>query len=133
MSNGYLLAARADLAAAHEISGGFGLDVIDAYCEAVDRGEPLDARFDEFVSHLMNCAACREDTEALLAAARELGAQLITTEKDAARLAGASDSRGLLRDSSLTLPIRTVFLDRDAIRMDALLEAEMRALAEEPA
>ncbi|HRK62996.1 MAG TPA: hypothetical protein PLN53_01295, partial [Terricaulis sp.] len=30
MSNGYLLAARADLAAAHEISGGFGLDVIDA-------------------------------------------------------------------------------------------------------
>ncbi|MCR6646105.1 MAG: TIR domain-containing protein [Terricaulis sp.] len=30
MSNGYLLAARADLAAAHEISTGFGLDVIDA-------------------------------------------------------------------------------------------------------
>ncbi|HRE45500.1 MAG TPA: hypothetical protein PKY87_16215, partial [Terricaulis sp.] len=30
MSNGYLLAARADLAAAHEISIGFGLDVIDA-------------------------------------------------------------------------------------------------------
>ncbi len=30
MSNGYLVAARSDVAAAHEISGGFGLDVIDA-------------------------------------------------------------------------------------------------------
>jgi tetraacyldisaccharide 4'-kinase len=67
------------------------------------------------------------EAEALLAAARELGAQLITTEKDAARLAGASETRGLLRDSSRTLPIRTVFLDRDAMRMDALLEAELRA------
>jgi hypothetical protein len=49
-----------------------GLDVIDAYCEAVDRGEPLDPRFDDFVSHLANCDACREDTEALLAAIRDL-------------------------------------------------------------
>ncbi|MFZ2031699.1 MAG: TIR domain-containing protein [Vitreimonas sp.] len=30
MSNGYLVAARADVAAAHEISDGFGLEVIDA-------------------------------------------------------------------------------------------------------
>src|SRR5690349_289857 len=30
MSNGYLLAAGGDVAAAHEISDGFGLDVIDA-------------------------------------------------------------------------------------------------------
>ncbi len=30
MSNGYLVAAAADLAAAHEIAAGFGLDVIDA-------------------------------------------------------------------------------------------------------
>ena len=49
-----------------------GLDVIDAYCDAVDRGDPLDDRFAEFVAHLANCAACREDTEALLAALREL-------------------------------------------------------------
>ena len=49
-----------------------GLDVIDAYCEAVDRGEPIDARFDDFVSHLANCDACREDTGALLAAIRDL-------------------------------------------------------------
>jgi hypothetical protein len=31
MSNGYLIAAEADLAAAHEIGEGFGLDVIDAF------------------------------------------------------------------------------------------------------
>src|SRR5688572_26007070 len=30
MSNGYLVAAAADLGAAHEIADGFGLDVIDA-------------------------------------------------------------------------------------------------------
>ena len=30
MSNGYLVAAAADVAAAHDIGEGFGLDVIDA-------------------------------------------------------------------------------------------------------
>ena len=49
-----------------------GLAVIDAYCDAVDRGEPVDARFTEFRSHLANCTACREDTDALLAALRDL-------------------------------------------------------------
>lgn len=48
-----------------------GLDVIDEYCDAVDRGEPLSDRFTEFLSHLANCEACREDTEALLAAIRD--------------------------------------------------------------
>ena len=49
-----------------------GLDVIDEYCDAVDRGEPLDTRFTDFRSHLANCDACREDTDALLAALRDL-------------------------------------------------------------
>lgn len=49
-----------------------GLDVIDEYCDAVDRGEPLEGRFAEYRSHLANCVACREDTEALLAALRDL-------------------------------------------------------------
>jgi hypothetical protein len=48
-----------------------GLDVIDEYCDAVARGEPLGDRFAAFLWHLDNCAACREDTEALLAAVRE--------------------------------------------------------------
>lgn len=49
-----------------------GLDVIDEYCDAVDRGEPLEGRFTQYRSHLANCVACREDTEALLAALRDL-------------------------------------------------------------
>jgi hypothetical protein len=49
-----------------------GLDFIDAYCELVYRGDPVPDRFNEFLTHLANCTACREDTEALLAALREL-------------------------------------------------------------
>ena len=52
-----------------------GLDFIDEYCELVDRGDPVPNRFNEFVTHLANCTACREDTEALLAAIRELDTQ----------------------------------------------------------
>ena len=48
-----------------------GLDVIDVYCEAVVRGEPIDDRFTEFLTHLSNCTACREDTESLMAVLRE--------------------------------------------------------------
>ena len=49
-----------------------GLEFFDEYCEAVDRGEPIAARFTDFVTHLGNCVACREDTESLIAALREL-------------------------------------------------------------
>lgn len=42
-------------------------ELMDAYCEALAAGGPLSARFDEFVRHLHNCVACREDTEGLLA------------------------------------------------------------------
>ena len=45
-----------------------GLEVIDQYCEAVRRGEDAAGRFPAFAAHLRNCTACREDTEALLAA-----------------------------------------------------------------
>ena len=33
--------------------------------------KPLSARFDEFVRHMHNCTACREDTEGLLAMLRQ--------------------------------------------------------------
>lgn len=42
-------------------------ELMDAYCELVSRGEPLSADFAGFLTHLANCAACREDTEGLLA------------------------------------------------------------------
>jgi hypothetical protein len=48
-----------------------GLDFIDEYCEIVARGEAVPERFTEFVTHLGNCRACREDTESLLAVVRE--------------------------------------------------------------
>ena len=48
-----------------------GLDVIDVYCEAVVREEPIAGRFTEFLTHLSNCTACREDTESLMAVLRE--------------------------------------------------------------
>lgn len=46
-------------------------EVVDQYCEAVDRGEPVADRFKEFLAHIANCAACREDSEGLLAALRD--------------------------------------------------------------
>ena len=48
-----------------------GLDFIDEYCDLVAHGEPVPGRFADFLTHLANCRACREDTESLLAAVRE--------------------------------------------------------------
>lgn len=46
-------------------------EMMDAYCERVARGEPLTDRFAEFLTHIANCTACREDAESLLAVLRE--------------------------------------------------------------
>jgi hypothetical protein len=46
-------------------------ELMDAYCELVSRGEPVTAQYDEFITHMSNCAACREDMEGLLAALRD--------------------------------------------------------------
>lgn len=46
-------------------------DLMDEYCELVHRGDPVSDRFAEFLTHIANCTACREDTEGLLAALRE--------------------------------------------------------------
>jgi hypothetical protein len=43
-------------------------EVLDQYVEAVRRGVDPSVRYAEFVTHIRNCAACREDTEGLLAA-----------------------------------------------------------------
>ena len=48
-------------------------ELMDAYCEAVARGEKVSAQFDAFVTHMRNCDACREDMEGLLAALRAQG------------------------------------------------------------
>jgi len=48
-----------------------GMDLIDEYCDLVARGDPIPARFSEFVTHIANCVTCREDTASLLAAIRD--------------------------------------------------------------
>lgn len=48
--------------------------VLDAYVEAVLRGEEVTARYAAVVRHLRSCAACGEDTEGLLTAIRDLDA-----------------------------------------------------------
>ena len=47
-------------------------ELLDLYVEARRQGIDVDARYPEFVAHIRNCAACREDTEGLLAALDEL-------------------------------------------------------------
>lgn len=51
-------------------------EVIDQYVEALRRGVDVAARYPEFATHIRDCAACREDTEGLLAALDALGQQL---------------------------------------------------------
>lgn len=57
----------------------------------------------------------------LLEKARAVGATLVTTEKDLARLAGVVGPRAALRAASVAVPIRIAMAGRDATRLDALL------------
>ncbi|MEO8634680.1 MAG: hypothetical protein ABI587_05320 [Gemmatimonadales bacterium] len=47
-------------------------EVLDQYVEAKRRGADIEARFGDFITHVRNCAACREDTDGLLAALDDL-------------------------------------------------------------
>lgn len=47
-------------------------DVLDRYVEALRRGADAAAAFPTFVTHLEQCADCREDTEGLMAALAHL-------------------------------------------------------------
>lgn len=46
-------------------------ELMDAFCELVARGEPVSDRYAEFLTHMTNCRACREDMEGLLAMLRD--------------------------------------------------------------
>ena len=89
MTNGYLVAAAADLAAAHEIAGGFGLDVIDAgyvhdvqttsaaLAEAANLGLLLSdaaARDDTFVALLQGLAKHLQSAQLILVTPEARGA-----------------------------------------------------------
>ncbi|MFN4353294.1 tetraacyldisaccharide 4'-kinase [Parvibaculum sp.] len=68
------------------------------------------------------------DARALLVRARELGARLVTTEKDAARLihAATASPRARLAEASETLPVRALIADMDRL-MELLSDAVSRA------
>ncbi|MFN3934957.1 tetraacyldisaccharide 4'-kinase [Parvibaculum sp.] len=68
------------------------------------------------------------DARALLVRARELGAHLITTEKDAARLAHAATAspRARLAEAVVTLPVHALIADMDRL-MVLLVDAVARA------
>jgi tetraacyldisaccharide 4'-kinase len=67
------------------------------------------------------------NAERLLQQARETGGQLITTEKDFARLLGAAGVLLTLREQSITLPIGMVFDPQSEQRLIALIDAAFSA------
>lgn len=62
----------------------------------------------------------------LLADADAAGAELITTEKDLARLAGATGACGDLAARSRVLPIAVAFEERDLVRLGALVDGALK-------
>ena len=65
------------------------------------------------------------DAERLLAQAEWHDATLVTTEKDYARMRGASGQPGRLAETSRVLPIRLKFDAADAVRLASLLDAAL--------
>ena len=64
-------AVRAILGSDHRDPGcDAAFEVFDEYCEAVERGDPVEEHFAMFLTHIRNCADCREDADGLLAALR---------------------------------------------------------------
>lgn len=47
-------------------------EILDEYAEAVLRGEDVTVKYAQLITHAKNCVACREDTEGLVAALREI-------------------------------------------------------------
>jgi tetraacyldisaccharide 4'-kinase len=72
-------------------------------------------------------AFSQADAAALLAEAWSNGAQLVTTEKDLARLEGAAGKCVELCAASRALAIRLKFEERDLIRLTSLIDATLKA------
>ncbi len=87
--------------------------------------ESLGARVLERVSFPDHHAFSRADADRLLALAQAKACELVTTEKDWARLAG-EESLGELRSRTRTLGIEMVFEERDLGRLVSLIEAATR-------
>ena len=55
---------------AHDPGCDVCFEFLDRYAEALLRADDVERLYPEVVAHLAGCAACREDTEGLLAALR---------------------------------------------------------------
>lgn len=121
MSNGYLVAAAADLAAAHEIADGFGLDVIDASSvhDQQTTGAAL-ARAANVGIIISNEAARDEAFVALLSA-------LATQRQDAQLILVTGDARAAFPSLPAAWPVMA--LDEARSRSNELLR---RRQAETP-
>jgi tetraacyldisaccharide 4'-kinase len=62
----------------------------------------------------------------LLAEADAAGAEIVTTEKDLARLQGESGACAELARRSRVLPIAVTFEERDLLRLDALIDGVLK-------
>lgn len=47
-------------------------EIMDQYADALLRGDDVTVKYADLLTHLQNCAACREDTEGLLAALKQI-------------------------------------------------------------
>lgn len=90
----------------------------------VERFEPAALHRRAFPDHHM--LSEREASE-LLADAEAAGATLLTTEKDFARLSGATGALAELKARSQTLPIEVGFEERDLLRLYSLIDGALKA------
>lgn len=75
--------------------------------------------------HLSNA-----DAQHLLALSQQLQARLVSTEKDLARLTGATGALGELAAATRPLPIRLSFAASDAERLTALIDSALKGHGE---
>jgi len=94
-------------------------------------------RFFSMLTHLgaelVECVAFRDhqsvqeaDADRLLAQAEWHDATLVTTEKDQARMGGATGVLARLAEASRVLPIKLSFEDADAVRLASLLDTALQ-------
>jgi len=87
--------------------------------------ERLGGKFVECVSFADHHAFTRADAERLVMLAQSTGAQLVTTEKDFARLAGDAALAGLAGRTRV-LPIDLTFDERDLGRLGSLIDSALQ-------
>lgn len=100
----------------------------DRFFRLVERFEPATLARRAFPDHHV---FSEQDARALVAEADAAGAVLATTEKDLARLSGATGALAELKARSRALPIEVTFEERDLLRLSSLIDGALKAGARE--